>query len=189
MPIGRLHASSSATRDADPRQPRRRSAWLDDARDDRPVVVQGEPAKTVLFAPLIVGDEVRGRISLQNLDREDAFSESDVRLLTTLAAEPERRPRERPAVRRDEAPAVRDERAGRRAGADQRRPARPRPEARPAVDVRPRRRPDPGDLRRPDRRHRGRRAGARTRSASCTRSSAACGSRRRRCRSSVRAGT
>ena len=49
-------------------------------------VVQGEPALSVLFAPLISGDEVRGRISLQNLDRTNAFSENDVRLLTTLAS-------------------------------------------------------------------------------------------------------
>jgi PAS domain S-box-containing protein len=48
-------------------------------------VVQGEPALSVLFAPLISGDEVRGRISLQNLDRTNAFTENDVRLLTTLA--------------------------------------------------------------------------------------------------------
>jgi PAS domain S-box-containing protein len=48
-------------------------------------VMQGEPALSVLFAPLIVGDEVRGRISLQNLDRTNAFSDNDVRLLTTLA--------------------------------------------------------------------------------------------------------
>ena len=48
-------------------------------------VAQGEPALSVLVAPLISGDEVRGRISLQNLDRTNAFSESDVRLLTTLA--------------------------------------------------------------------------------------------------------
>ena len=33
----------------------------------------------------IVGGEVIGRISLQNLDREHAFGEGDVRLLTTLA--------------------------------------------------------------------------------------------------------
>ena len=37
------------------------------------------------YAPLVSGDEVRGRISLQNVDRTNAFSESDVRLLTTLA--------------------------------------------------------------------------------------------------------
>jgi PAS domain S-box-containing protein len=48
-------------------------------------VVQGEPALSVLFAPLLSGDEVRGRISLQNLDRTNAFTENDVRLLTTLA--------------------------------------------------------------------------------------------------------
>ena len=48
--------------------------------------IQGEPSKSVLFAPLIVGDSVIGRISLQNLDRTNAFSEGDVRLLTTLAS-------------------------------------------------------------------------------------------------------
>jgi PAS domain S-box-containing protein len=48
-------------------------------------VIQGEPALSVIVAPLISGDEVRGRISLQNLDRTNAFSESDLRLLTTLA--------------------------------------------------------------------------------------------------------
>jgi PAS domain S-box-containing protein len=48
-------------------------------------VAEGEPALSVLAAPLISGDEIRGRISLQNLDRTNAFSENDVRLLTTLA--------------------------------------------------------------------------------------------------------
>ncbi len=48
--------------------------------------IQGEPSKSVLFAPLIVGDSVIGRISLQNFDRTDAFTEADVRLLTTLAS-------------------------------------------------------------------------------------------------------
>ncbi len=56
------------------------------ARHGQTVVLQGEPPKSVLFAPLVVGDEARGVISLQNLDREDAFSDSDVRLLSTLAA-------------------------------------------------------------------------------------------------------
>ena len=49
-------------------------------------VLQGEPSKSVLLAPLVAGGATRGRISLQNLDRTDAFSEQDVRLLTTLAA-------------------------------------------------------------------------------------------------------
>jgi GAF domain-containing protein len=48
--------------------------------------IQGEVPKASLFAPLVVGSEATGVISLQNLDREYAFSESDVRLLTTLAA-------------------------------------------------------------------------------------------------------
>jgi PAS domain S-box-containing protein len=49
-------------------------------------VSQGEPALSVLAVPLGSGDDIRGRISLQNLDRTNAFSESDVRLLTTLAS-------------------------------------------------------------------------------------------------------
>ena len=36
--------------------------------------------------PLVVGGEATGRISLQNLDREHAFTEADARLLNTLAA-------------------------------------------------------------------------------------------------------
>jgi len=60
-------------------------AWLA-ARGGINVPIQGEPALSVLFAPLIVGDEVRGRISLQNLDRTDAFSDADVRLLSTIAS-------------------------------------------------------------------------------------------------------
>ena len=38
-----------------------------------------------MFVPLVVGDQGTGVISLQNLDREHAFSDADVRLLTTLA--------------------------------------------------------------------------------------------------------
>ena len=48
-------------------------------------IVQGEAPKSGVFVPLLVGGEATGRISLQNLDREHAFSEADVRLLVTLA--------------------------------------------------------------------------------------------------------
>jgi GAF domain-containing protein len=41
--------------------------------------------KSMVFVPLVVGETVRGYVSLQNLDREHAFSESDLRLLSTLA--------------------------------------------------------------------------------------------------------
>ena len=50
-----------------------------------PLVLRGEPAKSVLYVPMIVGNEAKGVISLQNLDREHAFDDSDVRLLQTLA--------------------------------------------------------------------------------------------------------
>ena len=60
-------------------------AWFAE-RGIEQVAPQGEPTRSVLFAPLIVAGEVRGRISLQNIDRTDAFGEADLRLLTTLAS-------------------------------------------------------------------------------------------------------
>ena len=41
--------------------------------------------KSVLFVPLVIGAQARGLITLANTEREHAFSESDVRLLQTLA--------------------------------------------------------------------------------------------------------
>lgn len=41
--------------------------------------------KSGVWVPMLIANEVRGVISLQNLEHEDAFSESDVRLLTTIA--------------------------------------------------------------------------------------------------------
>ena len=51
----------------------------------QPVAIQGEPARSGVMVPLVVGGTANGVISLQNLDREGAFSDGDVRLLTTLA--------------------------------------------------------------------------------------------------------
>ncbi len=48
------------------------------------VVPGTEVPKTWLGVPLHVGDQVRGIVSLQNLDIENAFSSSDIDLLTTL---------------------------------------------------------------------------------------------------------
>ena len=50
------------------------------------VITSGAPAQSVVFVPLTAGDKVFGRISLQNVDRVDAFTESDLRLLTTIAS-------------------------------------------------------------------------------------------------------
>ncbi|HKF86293.1 MAG TPA: GAF domain-containing protein [Candidatus Limnocylindrales bacterium] len=52
----------------------------------QPAVRQGEAPKSTLWAPLIVGGEATGVVSVQNLDREHAFGEGDVTLLQTLAA-------------------------------------------------------------------------------------------------------
>jgi GAF domain-containing protein/tetratricopeptide (TPR) repeat protein len=50
-----------------------------------PPIPGTEKPKSLLFVPLIVGNQVTGSISLQNVDHELAFTDSDVRLLTTLA--------------------------------------------------------------------------------------------------------
>jgi GAF domain-containing protein/CheY-like chemotaxis protein len=47
-------------------------------------VTTGKPPKSAVFVPMIVGDVVIGSISLQNVDRENAFTDSNLRLLTTL---------------------------------------------------------------------------------------------------------
>ena len=49
-------------------------------------VLVGEMPKAVMFAPLLAGPDLRGHVSLQNIDRTDAFSEADEHLLTTLAS-------------------------------------------------------------------------------------------------------
>lgn len=48
------------------------------------VIPGTEVPKTWLGVPMLVGSEVRGIVSLQNLDIENAFSNSDIDLLTTL---------------------------------------------------------------------------------------------------------
>ncbi len=48
-------------------------------------ILVGEDIKSRLDVPMMIGQEVVGVISLQNIDREHAFSESDLSLLQTLA--------------------------------------------------------------------------------------------------------
>ena len=52
----------------------------------QPAAIQGEAPKSSIFAPVIVGGDAVGVISLQNIDRENAFSAADATLLSTLAA-------------------------------------------------------------------------------------------------------
>jgi serine phosphatase RsbU (regulator of sigma subunit) len=58
------------------------SRWMEEYNN--PVNLGSQP-KSAIFVPMIVGDEAMGVISLQNNDQENAFSESDVRLLGILA--------------------------------------------------------------------------------------------------------
>ncbi|MCU0485862.1 MAG: GAF domain-containing protein [Anaerolineales bacterium] len=55
------------------------------ARQHNNPVLTGETPKSALFMPLLVGEQVRGVISIQNMDQEQAFSAEDVRLLQTLS--------------------------------------------------------------------------------------------------------
>lgn len=48
------------------------------------VIPGTEVPKTWLGVPMVVGDEVKGIVSLQNLDKENAFTKSDIALLATL---------------------------------------------------------------------------------------------------------
>ena len=46
----------------------------------------GEYALSAIFVPMLIRGEARGVISIQNIERENAFTDSDLRLLTTLAS-------------------------------------------------------------------------------------------------------
>src|SRR5918999_4975013 len=54
-------------------------------RYGNPAVLAGEPVRSWLGVPIITGGKARGVISLQNVDHEHAFTDSDKRLLATLA--------------------------------------------------------------------------------------------------------
>ena len=49
------------------------------------VIKGSEMPKSLLFVPLIANNSVTSYVTLQNIDKENAFSDSDVRLLETLA--------------------------------------------------------------------------------------------------------
>ncbi|HEU4324337.1 MAG TPA: GAF domain-containing protein [Roseiflexaceae bacterium] len=46
----------------------------------------GSPSRSYLGVPILVSDEVIGVVSVQNTEREDAFGDSDMSLLATIAA-------------------------------------------------------------------------------------------------------
>src|SRR5438552_8458169 len=57
------------------------------ARDEYGITAIGDTKmpKSLMFVPLLSGNTIRGYVSIQNIDKEHAFSQADVRLLETLA--------------------------------------------------------------------------------------------------------
>ncbi len=49
-------------------------------------VSKGLPPKSAIFVPMMAGDAVKGSVSLQNVEKENAFTESDLRVITTLTS-------------------------------------------------------------------------------------------------------
>ena len=56
------------------------------ARLNQPILSGTDTPKSWLGVPMMLGDQVTGILSVQNVDEENAFDESDVRLLQTFAA-------------------------------------------------------------------------------------------------------
>jgi GAF domain-containing protein/DNA-binding response OmpR family regulator len=52
----------------------------------QPGVLWGVPTRSAVFAPLVAGGQVTGVVSVQNNDREYAFNDEDVRLLTAVTS-------------------------------------------------------------------------------------------------------
>ena len=57
------------------------------ARNEYGIVAIGDTKmpKSLMFVPLLSGSNIKGYVSIQNVDKENAFNESDIRLLETLA--------------------------------------------------------------------------------------------------------
>ncbi|HBX66701.1 MAG TPA: hypothetical protein DEG32_11285, partial [Balneolaceae bacterium] len=58
--------------------------WTELTGEEPSVIPGTKLTKSALYVPMTIGSEVRGYVSLQNVDREHAFSESDVQLLSTI---------------------------------------------------------------------------------------------------------
>jgi signal transduction histidine kinase len=56
------------------------------ARHEQPIIPGTDTPRSWLGVPMLLGDQVTGILSVQNLDVENAFGESEVRLLQTIAA-------------------------------------------------------------------------------------------------------
>ena len=62
----------------------KRISEINQISNDPRAVSGTQNPKSAIYVPMVVGDKVLGYVSIQNIDREFAFSESDVDLLSTL---------------------------------------------------------------------------------------------------------
>jgi len=60
--------------------------WEQRAAEYGPMYDDGVPARSSLSVPILAGTEAIGAISLKSVERENVFTDADVRLLTTIAA-------------------------------------------------------------------------------------------------------
>ncbi len=84
-PDGTHRVPQARPRNARTPSVRRRSRRNCSPSTAQPELLVGERPKSSVWVPLVVAGRATGVISLQNLERERAFSEVDLRLLTTLA--------------------------------------------------------------------------------------------------------
>ncbi len=60
--------------------------WVETSAQHGVIYYDNKPAKSSLTVPLLIGDRAIGAISMQDMEIENAFTENDVRLLSTIAA-------------------------------------------------------------------------------------------------------
>ncbi|MBI5824330.1 MAG: PAS domain S-box protein [Chloroflexi bacterium] len=60
--------------------------WIEVSAKHGAIYYDNNPAKSSLTVPLLIGDHAIGAISMQDMEIEHAFTENDVRLLSTIAA-------------------------------------------------------------------------------------------------------
>ncbi len=60
--------------------------WVNVTAEHGVIYYDNNPAKSSLTVPLLIGEKGIGAISVQDMEKENAFTENDLRLLSTIAA-------------------------------------------------------------------------------------------------------
>jgi len=64
----------------------RKPVLISNPRENHHIVPGTDRSQCSVFVPILAGDRVLGSITLESFEREDAFAESDIQLLQTIAA-------------------------------------------------------------------------------------------------------